>query len=115
MAYAKRREVLTATLAATASMMAEKLACGSESLPPQAHGAHLPRRRELPDAQWRFAKTQGPPMRPKSSNILLKTGPASADFDDSSGRVVDLPHDYIVAGSFDPHANANYGFLPLNM
>ncbi len=113
MAYAKRREVLTATLAATASLMAEKLACGSESLPPQAHGAHLSRRRELLDAQWRFAKAQGPPMRPKSPNILLKTGPASTDFDDSSWRVVDLPHDYIVAGSFDPHANANHGFLPL--
>lgn len=113
MAYAKRREVLTATLAATASLMAEKLACGTEPIPPQAHGAHLPRRRELLDAQWRFAKAQGPPMRPKSPNILLKTGPASADFDDSSWRVVDLPHDYIVAESFDPHANANHGFLPL--
>lgn len=26
---------------------------------------------------------------------------------------MDLPHDYIVAGSFDPHSNANHGFLPL--
>ncbi len=113
MAYAKRREVLTATLAATASLVAGKLARGSESIPSQANSAHLPRRRELLDARWRFAKAQAPPMRPKSPSIVLKTGPASADFDDSSWRVVELPHDYIVQGNFDPHANANHGFLPL--
>jgi beta-galactosidase len=37
---------------------------------------------------------------------------ARVGYDDSSWRTVHLPHDYVVEGSFDPHADASHGFLP---
>jgi beta-galactosidase len=50
--------------------------------------------------------------------VLLQSGAAPAvpeasiGFDDSSWRVVHLPHDYIVEGTFDPQADVSHGFLP---
>jgi beta-galactosidase len=41
-----------------------------------------------------------------------QAGPAALRFDDSSWRVVHLPHDFIVEGTFDAAADRNHGFLP---
>jgi len=38
--------------------------------------------------------------------------PALPDFDDSAWRVVHLPHDFIVEGTFDAAADRSHGFLP---
>ena len=42
-------------------------------------------------------------------------GPAAPDFDDSSWRRVDLPHDFVVEGSYDPTADRNHGYLPVGV
>ena len=39
-------------------------------------------------------------------------GAAAPDFDDSEWRVLDLPHDWVVEGPFDPEANASQGYRP---
>lgn len=39
-------------------------------------------------------------------------GAAAPDFDDSDWRVLDLPHDWVVEGPFDPQANISQGYRP---
>ena len=39
-------------------------------------------------------------------------GAAEADFDDSDWRRLDLPHDWVVEGPFDPKENASQGYRP---
>ncbi|MEO8616583.1 MAG: beta-galactosidase GalA [Luteolibacter sp.] len=39
-------------------------------------------------------------------------GPASADFDDTGWRVLDLPHDWVVEGPFDAAENCPQGYRP---
>ena len=39
-------------------------------------------------------------------------GAAAADFDDSAWRRLDLPHDWVVEGPFDPNENASQGYRP---
>ncbi len=39
-------------------------------------------------------------------------GPAGKSYDDSSWRLLDLPHDWAVEGAFSPSANMNHGYLP---
>lgn len=39
-------------------------------------------------------------------------GPAGAKYDDSNWRLVDLPHDFVVEGPFDPNANGDQGYHP---
>jgi beta-galactosidase len=41
-------------------------------------------------------------------------GPARPDFDDSAWRTVHLPHDFVVEGTFDEHADRNHGYLPVS-
>jgi len=43
---------------------------------------------------------------------LKPTGPALPDFNDSAWRQVHLPHDFVVEGAFDPHADKSHGYLP---
>lgn len=44
--------------------------------------------------------------------VTADTGPASVAFDDHAWRDVQLPHDFIVEGTFDPKADPSHGFLP---
>src|SRR4029450_9702579 len=84
----------------------------------------VPSRRErlLMDPGWRFhpddidmtaAFSDDPHM---AMYLQVKTGfaagPASAAYDDSAWRVVDLPHDWAVEGSVDPGNNMDHGYLP---
>lgn len=39
-------------------------------------------------------------------------GAATPDFDDSDWRVLDLPHDWVVEGPFDPEENISQGYRP---
>ena len=40
------------------------------------------------------------------------SGAAGADYDDSGWRRLDLPHDWVVEGPFDPNENASQGYRP---
>lgn len=42
----------------------------------------------------------------------IGSGAAQPDFNDSSWRIVHLPHDYVIEGRFDPKASVSHGFLP---
>ena len=64
-----------------------------------------PRERICLDSGWRFhlAPAQG----------ALSTDPASPTFSDSTWRIVHIPHDYVVEGTFTPTANVGHGSLPV--
>jgi len=47
---------------------------------------------------------------PKSWSLIPE--PAKESFADGDWQTVHLPHDYVVAGTFDPKANASWGSLP---
>ncbi len=81
-----------------------------------------PRERLLMDPGWRFhlgdldttgTLSDDPHMQ---TYLSVKTGmaggPAGPDFDDSAWRIVDLPHDFVVEGAFDPTHNLDHGYLP---
>lgn len=46
---------------------------------------------------------------------LMPTGPALPGYNDVSWRKIHLPHDFVVEGAFDPHADCSHGFLPTNI
>ncbi|MCX7597945.1 MAG: beta galactosidase jelly roll domain-containing protein, partial [Armatimonadetes bacterium] len=46
---------------------------------------------------------------------MIARGPAAPDFDDSTWRRVDLPHDFVVEGTYDPAADRNHGYLPVGV
>lgn len=68
------------------------------------------------DSDWRFHRGDIPDVvvDPPGSPNLLPTkdflGPA---YDDSSWQTVNVPHDYIIEGAFDPKADEAHGYLPV--
>lgn len=71
------------------------------------------------DAAWRFHLGEIDPPLPNThlaAYMLNKAGyargGAKAAWDDSDWRVVDLPHDWSVEGSFSPDHHVDAGFLP---
>jgi beta-galactosidase len=57
-----------------------------------------------PGGIWAAIVHGGPKAKPG--------GPAGPDYDDKAWRLVDVPHDYVVEGRFDPKADCSHGFLP---
>ena len=81
-----------------------------------ATASATPRQITSLDADWRFHRgdipgvLQDPPGREElfpSSDFLR---PA---YDDSSWQRVNVPHDYVIEGSFDPKADEAHGYLPV--
>ncbi len=78
-----------------------------------AHAQDAPREKVLMDFGWKFhlgnewGTGEGP------INLGVSTGPARADFDDSSWARINLPHDWAVALPFDRSAPADHGFKPI--
>jgi beta-galactosidase len=71
------------------------------------------------DQGWLFHLGEGPPTPVKGHGMSYQNGKAnggwglaSADFDDSGWRRLDLPHDWAVEGAFDPSENASQGYRP---
>ena len=56
------------------------------------------------------------PDEPRESFGKVKVGQAAGaarpSFDDHGWREVDLPHDWVVEGAFDPEGEYSHGFLP---
>ncbi len=86
---------------------------------PASSPANSSHQRFLFDPHWRFYQGE-PDFHPASSpedaffqaHLLPAAGPAGVDFDDHAWRVVDLPHDWAVEGTFDPQAEPNHGSRP---
>jgi beta-galactosidase len=70
------------------------------------------------DERWRFYRGDIEMPSPKTGETYDYTkagaanGPAGVKYDDSSWRVLDLPHDFVVEGSFDENANGDQGYRP---
>lgn len=43
---------------------------------------------------------------------IVNSGMAASTFDDKSWRNVQLPHDFVIEGTFDPGGDVSHGFLP---
>ncbi len=78
-----------------------------------------PRERLLMDPGWRFHHGDIPTGRPHNLGETFSWvkggtahGAADPDFDDSGWQRVDLPHDWVIEGQFDPKENVTHGFLP---
>lgn len=54
----------------------------------------------------------GEAMVQSATAAQLTPSPAKIAFNDSTWQSVHLPHDFVVAGAFDPNADGSHGFLP---
>ena len=70
------------------------------------------------DERWRFYRGDIEMPSPKTGETYDYTkagaanGPAGVKYDDSSWRVLDLPHDFVVEEPFDENANGDQGYHP---
>ena len=88
----------------------------AESLEP---ATSMPRQKYLMDFGWRFHRGDIDVSLGRdhaSSYFAAKAqrgrGPAGSTYDDSRWEKVDLPHDFVVSGTFDRDAVMNQGYLP---
>jgi beta-galactosidase len=73
----------------------------------------------LLDADWRFhrgdiplPKVRGDSPTYESTKAGAARGAAAIKYDDSAWRGLDLPHDFVVEGPFDPDENPAQGYRP---
>jgi beta-galactosidase len=65
------------------------------------------------DPSWRFHL--GDIAGADSKAAPTPSSPVSPDYPDASWQQVDVPHDYVVAGTFSQKANGDHGFLPVEV
>jgi len=68
------------------------------------------------DFDWRFHRGDIPATLTENAaggDAIPTDSPLSPAYDDSAWRKVDVPHDYIVEGTFDPKADTSHGSLPV--
>jgi len=68
------------------------------------------------DFNWRFHRGDLPGVLPNDSTNQDLSPAAdflSSTYDDSLWQKVNVPHDYIVEGAFDPKAEKQHGYLPV--
>jgi beta-galactosidase len=120
----RRRDLLT--LGAMA--MASPALAQSKPLPgkapsggaaPAASSEPSGRETILLDADWRFhrgdipfPKVRGDSPTYESTKAGAARGAAAIKYDDSAWRGLDLPHDFVVEGPFDPDENPAQGYRP---
>jgi len=91
------------------------LFCGTLSIPVGSASA-APRQITSLDFGWQFHRGDIPGVLfDYSTNGNLTPAPdfLSPAYDDSSWQTVNIPHDYIVEGAFDPKADEAHGYLPV--
>ena len=122
----KRRSFLggTAGLTAAAALDVTLPAVGAEAAAETPHVPTVPSYatgvgdRLSMDWGWRFHRGDIDLGYPKTGDTYgytkagAATGPAGVKYDDSGWRIVDLPHDFVVEGPFDPDANGDQGYHP---
>jgi beta-galactosidase len=75
-----------------------------------------PRQSTSLDFDWRFHRGDVPGVLPEhatNQNVSPKPEFLGLSYDDSSWRKVNVPHDYIVEGAFDPKAENQHDYLPV--
>ena len=78
-------------------------------------GAPSPREITVLDFDWRFHRGDLSAEWTENTavDIIAVDSPLCPAYDDSAWRKVDVPHDYIVEGAFDPKADVRHGSLPV--
>ena len=110
----RRRELIKTGLAVAASAsLAHVTAPANGQSVGLTTSATGPRRHELLDANWRFQALLAKPAAHTPAAMVTDVLQAAVNFDDSTWRVVQLPHDYIVEGPYNPKASKSHGFLPV--
>jgi len=107
---------------ATVAAQAATKAPGDPAAPPTAPGPlseKTARETILLDADWRFhhgdipfPKVRGDSPTYDSTKAGAAGGAAAIKYDDSGWRALDLPHDFVVEGPFDPDENPAQGYRP---
>ena len=91
------------------------LFCGVLAAPVGSASA-APRQITSLDFDWRFHRGDIPGVLPNHStngNLTPTSDFLGPAYDDSSWQRVNVPHDYIVEGAFDPKADEAHGYLPV--
>jgi beta-galactosidase len=78
-----------------------------------AAGEDSPRVRLLMDFGWRFHLGNNWGLCEQLDKAGQSSGPAKVNFNDSSWRALDLPHDWVVELPFDANANYDHGYKPV--
>lgn len=63
------------------------------------------------DKDWRFYRGQIDYDHGWHKAKKFSKGPCAVDFNDSQWRIVNVPHDFVIEGIFDPTARVDSGFL----
>jgi beta-galactosidase len=91
----------------------------SDSAPAEIPADTGSRERLSFDESWRFhlgdipfPEIKGHGMTYDSAKAGNATGAAAPAYDDTSWRLVNLPHDWVVEGPFDKNANLSQGYRP---
>ena len=83
---------------------------------PASSVAVVPRQITSLDFDWRFHRGDIPGVLidySTNQNLSRTSDIFSPAYDDSSWQRVNIPHDYIVEGAFDPKADEAHGYLPV--
>ena len=80
-----------------------------------ALAADSPRERLLLDFGWKFHLGDNWGLGEQLEKAGQSYGPAKMNFDDSSWRTLNLPHDWAVELPFDGNANFDHGYKPLGL
>ena len=72
-----------------------------------------PREHLLLDEDWKFHLGDDWPDALSLKKAGESGGPASANFDDATWRVLNLPHDWVMELPFDKTADRSHGFKPV--
>jgi beta-galactosidase len=75
--------------------------------------AQQPREKLLLDFNWKFHLGDDWPNALHLDKAGASDGPAAIDFNDSSWRTLNLPHDWAIELPFDNNADASHGFKPI--
>ena len=65
------------------------------------------------DFGWRFHLGNNWGLCEQLDKAGQSSGPAKVNFNDSSWRALDLPHDWVVELPFDANANYDHGYKPV--
>ena len=90
-------------------------ACWVGALP---HDVHDPQTGCVQDDKWTSQARDtplGPFAPPRPGKQTCPDSPTCVDYDDGDWRSINVPHDFVVEGTFTPNATENHGFLPFDI
>ena len=84
----------------------------------RSYDVHDPETGCIADKAWTSTARDAPLAPtgpPKPAKQSCPASPTCADYADAGWRSLDVPHDFVVEGTFAPNASENHGFLPFDI